>query len=365
MVKTLRYKSKEGVPYNPDDVNIRLQHFRVDDIVHMIKNKEIDIWTDDDLQRLPNLWNKDKKSLFIESLLIKLPIPLFYFDGSTKPWRVIDGLQRLHTIIEFTNDSAEKTFQLVGLEYLVKECDNKSFEGIPKYLRSRLLGAEIEAYVINPGTPPEVKYNIFKRINTGGLTLKGQEIRNALCRGEPADFTKKLSSELLFIQATNNKVKPRRMEDREYANRFIAFQILGYENHQNKMDVFLTNALLELYDFSKNEFEELKAAYCESLKRSLSVLGEYCFYRFNEDGSLKSKKPIKAVFDTMSWNLLELKDKDFNKLNSKASLFRKEYAKFMNQDEVFFKSINDTTGTKTAVKNRFERLNFFLKNFIQ
>src|SRR5438105_4739920 len=101
MLRKIKYKAKAELPYNPDDVNIRLQHFRVSELISMINKDSLDIWKNedfklignkskeqinlweqDDLQRNIGLWNKVQKSLFIESLLIKLPIPLFYFDGS-------------------------------------------------------------------------------------------------------------------------------------------------------------------------------------------------------------------------------------------------------------------------------------------
>jgi hypothetical protein len=203
------FKYKKELSFDPDDVNVRLQHFRVSEMLQLIDPKvfeelkddnlytkdtsenesltdfdtEIDIETEDDLQRMPDLWNPIQKSRFIESLMIKLPIPMFYLDGTLKPWRVIDGLQRLNTIVSFLNNE----FKLKSLEYLDKDCEDLYFkdEHFPGFLKERILNAELTAYVISPGTPEDVKYNIFQRINTGGLKLNGQEIRNAIFKGKP------------------------------------------------------------------------------------------------------------------------------------------------------------------------------------
>jgi hypothetical protein len=383
------YQSK--LSYDPDDVNIRLQHFRVFEVISMIKSRAIseedfdllleiksskskkmrdlfeddgdnfiDVQGDDGLQRNTALWNNLQMSQFIESLMIKLPVPLFYFDGSRRPWRIIDGLQRLFTILNYI----EGKFKLSGLEYLELECSGKYFNEIPGYLRSRILDAEIIGYVINPGTPPDVKYNIFKRINTGGLKLNGQEIRNAFFRGEPANFTKKLASSEIFKKATNGKISSRRMNDREFANRFIAFQVFGYEEYNGKMDVFLSEAMMSLFAYSPSDFKKLSDSFKLSITRAYQLLGGFAFYRPKGNDEW-GKLPNKALFDTFSWNLNEITESEFQKLLSRKIRFKREYIRFMNSDAIMYKSIDHTTSSKPSVVNRFNRLNFFLKDFLK
>jgi len=388
MIKKVSYKAKAELPYNPDDVNISLQHFRVSELVKMIDMKvledvvldldavavtqanlfeeteELDIWGLDDLQRNYDLWNVVQKSLFIESLMIKLPIPIFYLDGSQKSWRVVDGLQRLHTIISFIDRNNPSHFKLKGLEYMSKKCEGKYFHELPGYLQARIMDAELEAYVINPGTPAEVKYNIFKRINTGGLKLTGQEIRNAFCRGVPAKFTKELAAEDAFQTLTQKKVSPRRMEDREYATRFIAFQIFDYNEYMSKMDVFLTEAMMELYERDTNDRKELKTSFVSTCKRVHEALGEGALLRIKKDGEWM-KRPNKALFDTLTWNFNSLSEREFGKIMKQQTHFQEGYEEFMMNDDKLYNAIADTTGTKTAVENRFERMNYFIKNFIQ
>ncbi len=380
------FKYKKELSFDPDDVNVRLQNFRVSDLLKLIdpavfdelKNvdmyfpnteeiesytdieTEIDIESEDELQRKKDLWNPIQKSRFIESLMIKLPIPMFYLDGTQKKWRVIDGLQRLGTIMGFINND----FELKSLEYLGQQCNGLTFthKDFPGYLKDRILNAELTAYVINPGTPEDVKYNIFQRINTGGLRLNGQEIRNAIFKGKPVQFTKDLAGEKTFKQATNGKVTPRRMMDREYANRFIAFQVFNYEDYSGKMDLFLSEALYDLYHRSENDLNEIRSLFKLSMHRATEIFGGYGFYRPKDNGEW-GRQPNKAVFDTISWNLVELSDNQFTKILNHRDRFIKEYSSYMNKEEAMFKSVNDTTGSKTAVTNRFRLLNEFLKSF--
>lgn len=380
------FKYKKELSFDPDDVNVRLQNFRVSELLKLIDpdvfnelkdeklyfpstnesesftdvDTELDIESEDDLQRKPDLWNPVLKSRFIESLMIKLPIPMLYLDGTQKPWRVIDGLQRLNTIVGFISNE----FRLKSLEYLDKECNGLSFSDnrFPGYLRDRILNAELTAYVINPGTPEDVKYNIFQRINTGGLRLTGQEIRNAIFKGKPVEFTKTLAGEDIFIKATNGKVTPKRMMDREYANRFIAFQVFNYEDYSGKMDLFLSEALYDLYQRSENDLNEIKSLFKLSMQRAYEIFGGNAFYRPKGNG-LWGKLPNKAVYDTLSWNLIELDENNISRIINHRNRFNQEYSRFMNEDEAMFKAVNDTTGSKTAVFNRFKLLNQFLKSF--
>lgn len=380
------FKYKKELSFDPDDVNVRLQNFRVSELLKLIDpdvfnelkdeklyfpstnesesftdvDTELDIESEDDLQRKPDLWNPVLKSRFIESLMIKLPIPMLYLDGTQKPWRVIDGLQRLNTIVGFISNE----FRLKSLEYLDKECNGLSFSDnrFPGYLRDRILNAELTAYVINPGTPEDVKYNIFQRINTGGLRLTGQEIRNAIFKGKPVEFTKTLAGEDIFIKATNGKVTPKRMIDREYANRFIAFQVFNFEDYSGKMDLFLSEALYDLYQRSEDDLNEIKNLFKVSMHRAYEIFGGYAFYRPKLNNQV-GRQPNKAVFDTLSWNLIELDENNISRIINHRNRFNQEYSRFMNEDEAMFKAVNDTTGSKTAVFNRFQLLNQFLKSF--
>ena len=102
------------VPFDPNQINVSSPPMNVGDIIDRLENGEIML--DTEFQRLPDLWDNVKKSRFIESLLLKLPIPKFYFDGQDdNKWRVIDGLQRISTFKSFIK---EKTMRLQGLEFL-------------------------------------------------------------------------------------------------------------------------------------------------------------------------------------------------------------------------------------------------------
>ena len=105
---------KKVSPFDPSKIDIKMDKITVDSIIKRINNDELEF--DSSFQRKSGLWSKKQKSQLIESILLKIPLPAFYFDASDDDrWQIIDGLQRIGTIKEYV---VEKKFALTGLEFL-------------------------------------------------------------------------------------------------------------------------------------------------------------------------------------------------------------------------------------------------------
>ncbi len=185
------------IPFDPSQIDISMQSMTMDSLVKRIKNEEINLNTD--FQRRGGLWTKVQKSQLIESLLLKIPLPAFYFDaGVDDEWLIIDGLQRISTIKEFMID---KTFKLKGMEFF-GDLEGVGFDDLPRVFVRRIEETNLVVFTVKRGTPLNVKYNIFNRINTGGLELNSQEIRHALNQGKAVEILKDLSAREEFKMAT-------------------------------------------------------------------------------------------------------------------------------------------------------------------
>ncbi|MDR2274896.1 MAG: DUF262 domain-containing protein [Sphingobacterium sp.] len=344
-------------PFDPNKVDIRTRSMSLDLLLKRMKRESIDMNTS--FQRRAGLWTISKKSQLIESILIRIPLPVFYFDGSDDDnWLVVDGLQRLSTLDEFVN---KESFSLNGLEYL-SAFKGMKFSDLPGHLQRRIEEFEITAYVISPGTPIELKFNIFKRINTGGLILTQQEIRNALYPGV-SEFLKKLAESPAFRKATSFSVSDKRMLDREFVLRFLAFRLLEMDAYSGDLDAFLNKALGKLDDCENSLLIQLEIEFYQSMEMAWQIFGEYAFRKRYSNES--KKYPInKALFEvwTVLFSRLEKGSRDL--IIREKERVNDLFLDLMNEDIEFNASITSGTNKKQNVYKRFESINNILQTVL-
>lgn len=292
-------------PYDPDKIKVRSDKIAVSILSKMINNESIDL--NPDFQR--NLvWNSFQKSRLIESILLRIPLPMFYFaEDSEGNLSVVDGLQRISTIKEFMDNK----FPLRDLQYLNNSCEGRYYEtkGNKKGLDTKYLKwfdlTSISANIIDPSSPSKVKYDIFRRINTGGRPLNNQEIRNCLMGKGLREALKRMAAFEEFKTATDKSIKSTRMEDQEVALRFLYFYQL-YEKSKNIDDY---NGYMELVldEYTDNNiknspqyFNKYIQKFSNSMKNAEYLIGrKYAFRKIQtKDIQPDSHKQLinKALF---------------------------------------------------------------------
>ncbi|WP_349673085.1 DUF262 domain-containing protein [Lacrimispora sp.] len=339
-------------PYDTNKVDISPKPLSLDMLIARLENDEIDLLPD--FQRKAGLWSDQQQSQLIESLLLRIPLPAFYFDGSnSEKWIVIDGLQRLTALKRFFVD---KKLSLSGLEFL-KELEKTNVDDMPRAYIRRMKETQIITYIINPGAPINLKYNIFKRINTGGIKLEPQEIRHALFQGRATKFLKRVADCEEFKEATSYAVKTDRMLDREFILRFVGFYELTVSEYKGSIELFLNSAMEYInknYNdtYEKNVEELLKT----TLKACYSIFGKFAFRRMPD---LDKRRPIsKALFETWTCVLARYPKEDLNILILNKDYLVKEYIKMNTEDIDFIDSIG--SGKITAVRRRIEIIEKFV-----
>ncbi|MCC5944399.1 MAG: DUF262 domain-containing protein [Bernardetiaceae bacterium] len=261
--------------FDPEDITIRKQGFTVREIVHhLIEEQRIDL--SPDFQRY-FVWKPKVKTGLIESILLRIPLPIFYLaENHEGIYQVVDGVQRLTTLRDFLNNK----FKLKDLEYLT-DCEGKTFEQLaPKYQR-RIEDTQLDFNIISARTSASVKTEIFKRLNLGGKPLNRQEIRNSLSTKKIRDLIRGMASSEAFITATNGSIKPLRMEDQELVMRFVGFYLAKIEKivtYKGEMDSFLDDVLeqLSLRD-STIDFEKIRQEFAYSMQNVHYLFGSYAF----------------------------------------------------------------------------------------
>ncbi|HEX8016558.1 MAG TPA: DUF262 domain-containing protein, partial [Flavobacterium sp.] len=214
-------EQEDSHPFDPEKISIDTKGITMDTCLRRLEQGTIILAPD--FQR-NEVWTNEQKCRLIESLMLKIPIPMFYVSADEKGvFSVVDGLQRLSTIRSFilgdeylkTKDSNLKGqgFKLKYLEFWGDKYNDYTFNKLPINIQNRILETEFTFTIINPGTPEEVKRNVFKRINTGGAPLTSQEIRHALYTGQSTILLQELSHRTEFLVATNYSVSSDRMMD--------------------------------------------------------------------------------------------------------------------------------------------------------
>ena len=283
-------------PWDPGKIRITTKSFSLRDVVQQISDGEIDLAPD--FQR-EYVWSPRQRTRLIESILLGIPLPAFYFNQSADgTYQVVDGVQRLSTIARFMSDR----HPLVGmdLEYLIG-LHGANYSGLDQSALRRFRSTQIVVHVIEPQTPDEVKFDIFNRVNTLGSPLSSQEVRHAMSKSRSRDFLSSLTTMPDFDAATehqywrwNSEVHRevrdgRRMTDRELALRFCAFRNYSMENYRRfeSLDAYLNeftrllDGLSEDDDFIDDEaMEALARDFERAMKNSHSVLGSAAFRRW-------------------------------------------------------------------------------------
>lgn len=356
------------VPFNPEDINIKIVPRNIGQLVELLEDKQILI---PKYQRLPNLWNDTKKSRFIESLMLDLPIPLFYFDeGDNKKWYVVDGLQRMSTLEHFMLGSGEvgknkSNLKLQNLEFL-SEYNDKTWDSLPKDIKRRINSNQVTINLIGKGTPDEVKYTIFSRINQGDVPLTSQEIRTALFQGFRVDFLETLVSKetkvgALFHKVTNGSVKSKRQEDLDFISRFISFYLQDFHLYEPDMDRFITKGT-KLIPEDKNRQNIIQKDFEKSLNLAWDVFEIDSFRK--RQSKQDPRKPInKPLFEIISTVFAKLSETQINIIRRKKKGFVTAFIELQKSDKRFWNAITTGTATKDNVYYRNNEFIKFVNNF--
>ncbi|WP_041824253.1 DUF262 domain-containing protein [Leadbetterella byssophila] len=348
-------------PFDPTKINIETKTPSLDTLIKRIERNEIQMDTTTYFQRQDDLWDKTKQSRLIESILIRFPLPAFFFDASDdNNWLVVDGLQRLSSIRNFC---VTKDLKLTNLEFLT-QLNGKGWKDLSGDLKRIIEEAQVVIYKIMPGTPTDVKFNIFKRINTGGLVLEPQEIRHALFQGKPAQFIADLGKNEAFLKATEGRIKTHRMLDRDFANRFLAFYLFGYENYSPDLDTFMSKAMANIYNMSQSELDKIIHNYSEAMIVAKKIFKEEAFRKIHNES--KRLPPInKALFDALATQLAVLSQSERDALVSKGKVFKKGLYDLLNNDAYFFTSVTSSTGDKNRVYHRHNEIKKLIHQTIE
>ena len=296
-------------------------------------------------------WKPERQSKLIESFFMNVPIPpIFLNEDDYGKYSVIDGKQRLTAIHEFMRGR----LRLKGLQ-VFKELNDMTIDDLSPTLRSIIsTRANLRATIILRQSDKEVKFEVFRRLNTGGVSLNPQEIRNSTWPGPLNDLILDLSENntyrrLLGMSKPATSTLYRDMRDVELVLRFLTFRT-DWSTFSGGMASRLDKFMAENQRLDKKKLTSMKLSFLETLDSVEAAFGDKAFRRFVPETGTWRRPILAALFDAqmfaaMSWSAEDIEGKE--------KTFAARYkALFTNLD--FRKSIDAATNTPALFKMRIE-----------
>lgn len=342
-----------GIGYDADDIRIDQKNFPVFQICRWISNG--DLVLNPDFQR-NFVWDRKKQSLLIESLMLRIPIPAFYFNEDEKGYKiVIDGLQRLTTIFEFCSNK----FKLQSLEYLT-ECKGLTFEQLGRKYQRRIEDTQLSINVLDARCPNKVKFDVFRRINTGGVQLNAQEVRNIMAADKTRELLRRMVSCKIYQETTGNRVKDTRMKSQELCLRYVAYR-MRYDDEKKCISSFmplkemLDQSILDLNDMDEKMLNEIHEEFEQSMERCFALMGELAFSKAQD------KKVInRALFISFSVVMAGC-NKSVDELAEKSEKAKIIFRKYVESDKEYADALSLATSSKKSIDKQFEMVNRLLE----
>lgn len=291
------------------------------------------------------VWPPRLSSRLIESILLNVPIPPCYLAQDTDfILDVIDGQQRIYSIYRYLKNQ----FSLSGLEVL-KEFNGLRFHELPGKTQKKLETHALRCVIITNDSHPEIRFDVFERLNTNTVPLNAQELRNSIYRGPLNDLLTELAENRDWLQILNRKSPDKRMKGEELILRFFAFQIGGLSSYRTPQKHWLNEIALQGRSFDDAKISKLRDLWLSSIEKSLVVFAhEECFRRLP---LITGKRTVvnRALMDLTLFSMAKMKLEDVRHSRTR---FRRNYEKLLRNEE-FTDLITRAIDHKRRTKRRF------------
>jgi hypothetical protein len=289
------------------------------------------------------VWTNVLASRLIESILLNVPIPPCYLSQNEDyELDVIDGQQRLFSIYRFLHNQ----YPLTGLEVL-KELNRQRFHKIPPKLQRQLKTHTLRCVLITNESHPEIKFDVFQRLNTNTVPLNAQELRNCIYRGSLNTYLKDAVAYEPWLRILGKKQPDKRMRDEELVLRFLAFWIQGVNAYRTPQKHWLNDAAKAGKKYPQEKIAELDSVWKHAIDASLEWFEpDECFRR---EAVGRTRAINRALFDLVMRSAALIGPLDARRVRKK---FRKQYAKLLQNSE-FTDLINRAVDHKKRTIRRF------------
>jgi len=291
------------------------------------------------------VWTNKLASKLIESILLNVPIPPCYLSQDEEfKLDVIDGQQRIYSIYRFLDNQ----FKLKDLE-VASEYNDLRFHELPLKEQRKLKSHTLRCVIITNESHPEIRFDVFQRLNSNTMPLNAQELRNCIYRGSLMDLVNKLSGSPLWLKVLKRKEPDHRMRGAELVLRFFAFQIAGISSYRTPQKHWLNDVVKAGRKYPPAKINELEKLWTSTVERCLQIFKpEECFRRLPLGE--KSKVINRALMDLTMFTIAKIPSAHIPQLRN---MFRKGYKQIL-KDKEFLDLITRAMDHKKRTKRRFE-----------
>ncbi len=345
------------IPKEKRYLNTSSYDYSIDFLVDLMSGKIPKIILEVPFQR-NFIWKTDRSSQLIESVIMNVPIPPLYFaEEEDGRWLVLDGLQRLNTLVRFYQNE----YALKSLE-IITELDGLKYKDLPPKAKSLLNDGLMRINVIKKDSHDDIKYDIFMRLNKGAVSLNYQELRNCLYRGPLNDAVKLfVNQNKPFQRILKLKKAQERFLDVEFIIRILALQeklelneagkyvIKGYSG---RMVNFINDYMKRTTTMNSEQANSIINRFNENINKVIAVFGEQKAFKDPLTDYIKFNKSIGEII-SISFNLFNLKE-----LVAKKKEIIKALERLLKSNENFRNSISLRTTDSDVVNFR---INLWIK----
>lgn len=327
-------------------------------IADMVKSEAIDVAPE--FQRRER-WGPEKRSALIESFLLNIPVPPIYLaEDEFGSYSVIDGKQRITAIADFMNGEVP----LTRLERF-SEIEGKAFSDLPPPLQNFLtVRPAIRAVSLLRQSDPNLKYEVFHRLNSGGEPLNAQEIRNVLYRGPLNELVVRLGEDKFLrsqLKIRNSKSPNyRKMLDAEWVLRFLTLSE-SWDDFSGDLRVSMDHFMAEHQLAEDDELGVMRRDFRGSLQGCEHLWGPDAFKR--PEGNGWRDLALAGMFDAQMIAVQEVGARVVKKLGER-DLGVRRATRDLFQDEEFESSVRTATNTPSRLRYRVTRMTEMLQEFV-
>ena len=290
------------------------------------------------------VWTDKLASRLIESILLNVPIPPCYLaQDSDFKLDVIDGQQRIFSIYRFMDNQ----LKLRDLEVLQELNGKASFE-IPSTLRRKIETYTLRCVIVTNDSDPEIRFEVFERLNTNTMPLNSQELRNSISRGTLIDLLSELANDGLWLEILNHTKPDTRMRDEELILRFFAFYLFGIDSYKTPQKHWLNEVADKGRRYSPERIKELASTWRDTIEKCLMIFSpEECFRRLP---MAKRRVVNRALMDLTMASLVHIPKEDVKRASKE---FYERYVGLL-QNQEFDDLITRAIDHKSRTLRRFE-----------